>query len=147
MEHKKTLEDLLREKFQSLTRDELIEEKLKYKNGIKSGGGWIIFIGIASIVNTIALFFYNDFGFLIGLGITQLIDVLFLDFPEVFRLFGMLLSILISLGLVIMGWFARKSKSWAYKTTLVFYFLDALLFLFFKDYFGFGFHILAIFFI
>jgi hypothetical protein len=88
--------------------------------------------------------------FILGLGITQIVDVFSQAFaqeiPEsgaVFLGTGLILSVVIASIFVGIGYLARKHR-WIFISGMVLYTLDGLLLLFFSDYLGFGFHLYAL---
>jgi hypothetical protein len=46
-----------------------------------------------------------------------------------------------------LGLFSRKLMAWAFVTGIILYILDALLFIWVKDWLSFGFHIIALYFL
>ena len=58
-----------------------------------------------------------------------------------FKVVGLVLSILLSGVFALFGFFAARAQRWAFITGMILYGLDALLLLLFKDWIGFLFHL------
>lgn len=124
-------------------------------NRVKSGAGWLFAIGILSMVNTALYAAGAEINFIVGLGITQIIEGFMLGFAEAsgmdigmsFMIITFLINMLIASSFILLGFFARKGESWAFIVSMVLYGLDALLFALFADWIGVGFHIFALYFI
>lgn len=56
-----------------------LDEHLK---AIKGGANWFYWIAGLSIINTLIIFFNGDVNFIVGLGLTQIIDAIFYDSPN-----------------------------------------------------------------
>ena len=115
---------------------------------VKIGGNNFYWIAGLSVVNSLITAFGGGITFVIGLGITQVIDAFALVFSQeapdgalIFKGIGVVLSIVISAIFAIFGFFAGKAQRWAFITGMVLYGLDSLLILFFKDWIGFLFHL------
>jgi hypothetical protein len=129
----------------------LIEEKLGAENRLKSSSSWFFAIAGLSLFNSIALYTNIPFGFIFGLGITQIIDGIGLTLAEEIGITGKIIAFIfdcIAAGIfVLFGVFARKKYKWAFIVGMVLYALDGLLFLLVKYFIGFGFHVFALIFI
>ncbi len=115
---------------------------------IKNGAGNFYWIAGLSVLNTLVFIFGGGITFVVGLGITQLVDGFAGGAAHyspanalLFRGIGLLVSAAISGVFVFFGIFAAKEHKWAFITGMVLYSLDAFLMLAFKEYLGFGFHL------
>lgn len=122
------------------------------KQNIKNGANNFYWIAGMSVLNSLISTFEGDMTFVIGLGVTQLVDAFALlfakDIPEAAILFkgvGIAVSIFISAIFAILGLFAVKAKHWAFITGMVLYVLDGGLLLLFQDWFGALFHLFLLF--
>jgi hypothetical protein len=83
--------------------------------------------------------------FIVGLGITQVVDALAHQIGSS----GLVLDIIINgfvVGIFVLFWkFASKGQSWAFMVGMILYALDGLLLLMFKDIFSVAFHAYALF--
>ena len=104
-------------------------------------------IGLLSILNTIVLANNSHLHFMFGLGYTQVIDGFFYSIFGGYQLFGLLISVIFSSIFILFWYFAKANKDWAYITGLSIYGLDALIFIYCKDWLSTSFHVIAFFFI
>jgi hypothetical protein len=104
----------------------------------KTGANNFYWIAGLSVINSMISTFGGSVTFVIGLGITQLVDAFASIFSQevaeaalLFKIIGLVLSILLSGVFALFGFFAG----------MILYGLDALLLLLFKDWIGFLFHL------
>jgi hypothetical protein len=114
---------------------------------MKSGANNFYWIAGLSAINSLVTIFGGGFYFVVGLGITLIIDGLATGIsqelggsPLVLGL-GFLFSLFFDAIFVAFGYFAGRGHRWAFIVGMVFYSLDALLMLAFKEWLGFGFHL------
>jgi hypothetical protein len=119
---------------------------------LKAGANNFYWIAGLSVINSLVFIFGGGITFVVGLGITQLVDGFAYGFAQsipvyaiLFRAIGFMISILISGVFVLFGVFAAKAKKWSFIIGMVLYSLDAILMLVFKDFLGFGFHLFFLF--
>ena len=132
-----------------------LEEKIKLEKAIKGGASNFYWIAALSIINSIAVLTGGNWSFFIGLGITQLIDGIFMiivqsadeSFAFITQIIGFAINLIFVGIFVVFGVFAQKQKKWAFIMGMVLYALDGLIFLLVPDFFSIGFHILILFFI
>ena len=115
---------------------------------VKSGAKNFYWIAALSVINSVVALFDGTVSFVIGLGLTQIIDglVLFLaeDISEAsatIRIFGLIFSVTVSGLFAAFGFFGGKGHRWAFWVGMVLYALDGLLMFIYKDWLGFGFHL------
>jgi hypothetical protein len=124
-------------------------EKTKIEDKLKSGANWFFWIAGLSFINSILFLGSGKWNFIVGLGITQLVDVIGL---ELVKSIGNAASI-IACGLsamaagifIFFGIFARKKCNWAFVAGMLAYAFDGQVFLLVQDYLGVGFHIFVLF--
>jgi len=120
-------------------------QKARAEQVVKSGAGWFLWIGLLSIVNSVVGLAGGGVHFIVGLGITQVVDALAREVGKS----GIVLDIIINgfvVGIFVLFWkFAGKGKSWAFIVGMLLYALDAILLLMFKDLFSVAFHGYALF--
>ncbi len=128
--------------------DLLIQETAIAAAYSDDGARWYYWIAALSIVNTIISYFKGDVSFIIGLGITQIGDGLVAkeigDASTITPIIGWIIIIVPTIFYFLMGFFAIQKKSWAFITGMIFYFIDALIFLMGPDYFSIAFHAYAL---
>ncbi len=119
---------------------------------VKSGASNFYWIAGMSVINSLIYIFGAGLTFVIGLGITQLIDgfahglAIRLPGNEILlRGFGLLIDILIAGVFVAFGYFAAKGHKVVFIVGMVLYGVDALLMLAFADWVGFLFHLFFLF--
>ncbi|MBS1853689.1 MAG: hypothetical protein JST79_22545 [Acidobacteria bacterium] len=119
--------------------------QLQAEQVVKAGAGWFIWIAGLSVVNSLAGLFGTAFHFILGLGVTQVVDVLARRAGNA----GVVLDLVINgcvVGVFVLFWhFARKEQRWAFIVGMIFYALDGLILLLFEDFFGAAFHAYALF--
>lgn len=129
------------------------EEKIKWEATLKTSAGWFKTIAIFSVINTIIVTLQGRVNFLIGLGITQVIDgftiglsrTAFASNPGLLRLLTFAVNVGIALLFFMFGRFAQRNKRWAFILGMSLYALDGLIFIWVKDWLSLGFHAFALF--
>jgi hypothetical protein len=119
---------------------------------LKSSANWFYWIAALSMINWIASAFNMGYSFVIGLGVTQLIDAiaqsLMEDLGSSYITLLNIVSFVAILALAgiyaVFGYFGAKRGSWAFMIGIGFYVLDALLFVWAKDYLPLIFHAWAL---
>jgi len=128
-----------------------IEKKLRLENQHISGANWYFWIAGLSMINTIILMSGGQWSFIIGLGLTQIIDSIALQMGAELVGFAKIIAFIIDLCIagifVLFGVFARKKHVWAFIVGMILYAFDGLLFLLIKDFMSLGFHVFALFFL
>ena len=124
-----------------------IEERLKLERSFKSGANWFFWIAGLSIINSVIIIAGGQWNFIVGLGITQVIDAIAHEIGSAGIGVALVLDILVAGVFVLFGIFARKKYLWAFIIGMILYTLDGLLFLLAGDWLGIAFHILVLFFI
>ena len=113
----------------------------------RNGASWFFWVAGLSLVNSVVALFDGEWGFIFGLGVTQVVDALAWsvgqEAPElavVSKAVGFGVDFLIVGAVVLMGWLAHKRLVWVFVVGLVFYVGDALLCLVAGDLLGLAFH-------
>lgn len=116
-----------------------------------SGANWFFWIAGFSIINTIVLLAQGEWNFLIGLGVTQLIDgVAFVaaeNLGKAATALALFLDAMVAGFFIVMGLMARRGFGWAFVLGMIAYALDALIFLYVREWPNIAFHAFALFFI
>jgi hypothetical protein len=124
-------------------------EKAQIEDRLKSGANWFFWIAGLSFINSILFLGSGKWNFIVGLGITQLVDVIGLDLVRAIGNAGYIVTcalIAIAAGIFIFfGIFARKKCNWAFVAGMLAYAFDGQVFLLVQDYLGAGFHIFVLF--
>lgn len=112
----------------------------------QSGASWFYWIAGLSLVNSIVAASGSSWGFMAGLGVTQLIDGLALSIGPSAKWIALGLDVLVAALVVGLGvWASRNSV--VYLCGMIAYALDAGLFALAQDWIGLGFHGLVLFFL
>ena len=101
---------------------------------IKTGGAWLYWIAGLSIINSFIILTGSNWGFVLGLTLTQLIDFvcrgIATEFGWAAKIFALVLDLAIAGFFVALGVFARRRQMWPFVVGLVLYGIDTLLTLF-----------------
>ena len=119
---------------------------------IKSGLSWFYWVAALSFINSITYMLEMESTFVVGLGITQLIDGVALGIAQeataeiglFIRILGYAFDLALVVAFVLFGIFGRKRVRWVIITGMVLYGLDTILVLVFGDWFSTIFHLLAL---
>jgi uncharacterized membrane protein HdeD (DUF308 family) len=127
------------------------EEIFKKEAAVKSGAGWFAMIAVLSLINSFIVLSNGSLNFILGLGITQIVDSLTIynepGSVTLDKATALSINLLIASIFLIFSYFAKRKKTWAFVTGMIVYGLDGLIFLSVQDYLGFGFHLFALIFI
>lgn len=127
--------------------EKTIAERLKTEGELKSGANWFFFIAGLSLINSVLLFTGSDLNFIIGLGITQIIDVIGYYIGSIGQIIAFIVDIFIAGVFVLFGLLSRKGYMWAFIIGMFLYASDGLLFLLVQDWLSIGFHVFALYYI
>jgi hypothetical protein len=109
---------------------------------MKSDASWFYWIAGLSLINSIAAASGSNWRFIIGLGITQLIDSMG-SAPAV----ALVLDFLVAGFFILLGVFAHKAQTWAFLIGMILFALDGVIFLLASDWIGVVFHVVVLFFL
>lgn len=132
---------------------DLIAAVLKLQAQHKSGASWFYWIAGLSVINSIVILVGSQWSFVVGLGITQLVDGIAMGVAQqasaqsglILKAMGFVFDLLVAGLFVFFGAFAVKRHTWAYVVGMVLYAFDGLIFLVVKDFLSIGFHVFALF--
>jgi len=118
----------------------------------RNGANWFFWIAGLSMVNSIMFLSGGELNFVVGLGLTQVIDGIAgaiakeaKDAEMVVRVVAFGLDVVIAGFVVGFGVLARKGFDWAFLVGMVLYAFDGLIFLLVQDWLSIGFHVFALF--
>lgn len=131
----------------------LIQRKVGLLGSISSSANWFVYIALFSMANSLIFFLGGSVTFLVGLGVTQLIDaVVYLiardvpgDWATAVRLMGFGADIVFAWIFIGAAILAKKNFRWAFPAGMALYVLDGLLLVLFQDWLAAGFHAFALF--
>jgi hypothetical protein len=107
---------------------------------MRSGASWFYWIAGLSLINSIASLTGAQWGFIVGLGVTQIIDAFADGLGGAAFAVALSLSILTAGIFILFGVFANKRHLWAFVVGMVLYTLDGLIFAIARDWLAAGFH-------
>jgi hypothetical protein len=120
----------------------------EHRRQANSGANWFFLIAAFSVVNSLVVLFNGEWSFIIGLGVTQLIDAVFAGAGEESggtpTVIALVLDVMVAGFFVVMGLLARRGFAWAFLLGMVMYALDALIFLYVRDWVSIAFHAFAL---
>jgi MFS family permease len=137
------------DRFQQMQADALAE----LRKNLCSSAGWFYWIAGLSILNTILILAGVEVSFVVGLGVTIVVDAIGMALVEQEGLDARvqwvttILSVAFSLLFVFFGYAGTRQWMALYVVGMVLYGLDAVLCLVLGSYMQFGFHLLALFFL
>jgi hypothetical protein len=123
-----------------------VTERLRLEAQFRSGANWFFWIAGMSLVNSLVGLFGGHWGFVIGLGITQVIDAALTsgDGDVGARLLGPLLTAAVAGVFIACGHFAREGRRSAFIAGMLLYVLDSLIFVLVRDVLAVAFHAFAL---
>lgn len=122
-----------------------IVKRINLENQLKGGASWFFWIAALSLINSIVVHSGSTWGFFAGLGITQVIDALGMNWEGVVvTVITLGLNVLVAAIFVAFGYFGRKRVVWMYILGMILYALDGLIFAVISAWLELGFHIFAL---
>jgi hypothetical protein len=122
----------------------LLEQKLRLEGRIRMGAGWFLAVAIFSVINSVLVITDAKLHFIVGLGITQLVDSIGHYGGPVGSTAGFVISLIMA-GVFLLFWkFAREKQQWAFFAGMALYACDGLLFLGFGLFLELAFHAFAL---
>jgi len=115
--------------------------------GIKSCANWFYWIAGLSMVNTISSMSGSHWRFIIGLGITQVVDVLAQEMGSTGHIAALVIDVFIAGIFVVFGYLSNQHKRWAFVLGMALFGLDSLIMLIGMDILGIAFHIYVLYWI
>lgn len=121
------------------------EQRLRLESRFKGGANWFFWIAALSIVNSVIIMLGGEWGFIFGLGVTQIVDGIGMALAEGAEAAGIQyvalgLNLVIAGFVVLFGWLAHRRHQWAFIVGMVLYSMDGLILLVAGDWLGSVFH-------
>lgn len=114
---------------------------------VVNGASWFIWIAALSLVNSAISLSGSHWHFIIGMGVTEAVDVIGGTTGPTGRVAAFVINLFIAGIVALFGVFARRGQKWAFLVGGILYALDGLLLLAFKDFLSAAFHAYALFYI
>ena len=114
----------------------LMNQQVALTRQVNGGASWFGFVGVFSLINSLAyLIFGGGITFLVGLGLTQLVDGVAKGLiksgmsPDILSGVALLIDVAVAAVFVIFNIFGRRRQSWAFIIGMAVYVLDMLIFI------------------
>jgi hypothetical protein len=117
------------------------------RSSVLHAADWFFWLAILSIINSLIVFYYQIPNTPIALGITQWLDGTSGAFNGAMSSGELLINIVIACVLAAFGLMARRGSDIAFVVGIFLYVIDSMLIIGLRDFFGFGVHLLALFFL
>jgi len=111
----------------------------------RAGAKWFYWIAGLSMINSIVVITGGNFHFVVGLGITAVVDAVAKRVGGAGSVLDIIINGCVAGVLVLFGTFAIKAQKWAFLVGMALYTLDGLLLLGVKDFLGVAFHAYVLF--
>lgn len=112
---------------------------------IKSSASWFYWIAGLSLVNSLVALSGSDWRFILGMGVTQIIDIFADRASGGGKAIVLVLDLLMIGTAVTFGIFANKGHRWAFIVGMILYALDGIIFVLAGDWLPVAFHAYALF--
>jgi hypothetical protein len=124
-------------------------ERHQLEERMKSGAHWFYWIAALSLITSFISLFGSKGGFLVSLGITQVVDGIAVAVAEradagVVKIIALVFDVMAAGLFALIGYFASKRHSWVFIAGMAIYALDALIFLLARQWLGIAFHAFAL---
>jgi|SRR5687768_16681380 len=117
------------------------------RSSVLHAADWFFWLAALSLVNSLFVFYYKTANTPIALGITQWLDGTHGGLNPTMTTSALVTNILIAGVLVAIGLMARRGSDIAFVVGIFLYVIDAFLAIGLRDFFGFGVHLIALFFL
>lgn len=111
---------------------------------LKSGAAWFYWIAGLSLINSIAASAGSNWRFIVGLGVTQVLDAVGAQFGGAAKIVTLGLDVVVAGIFVLLGVFAHKRHLWAFITGMALFTIDAFVMLVVTDWISLAFHAFVI---
>ncbi|MGA8154409.1 MAG: hypothetical protein WB952_25925 [Terriglobales bacterium] len=112
---------------------------------VRAGAKWFYWIAGLSMVNSLGVIFGSNFHFVVGLGITSVVDAFARRAGSAGSVLDIIINGFVAGVFVLFGTFAAKAQRWAFLVGMALYLSDGVLLVSVKDYLGVAFHAYALF--
>lgn len=117
------------------------------RTSVLHGADWFFWLAILSVINSLIVYFYNIPNTPMALGITQWVDGTQSGIKSSLTEGWLVIDLLIAAALAGFGLLARRGSDLAFVVGIFLYLIDAFLMIGVRDFFGFGVHLVALFFL
>ena len=117
------------------------------RTSILHGANWFFWLAILSVINTLIVYQYQTPNTPIALAITQWLDGTSGGLSPTMSTRSLVINLLIAGALAVFGLLARRGSDLAFVLGIFLYAVDAMLAIGLRDVFGFGVHLIGLFFL
>ncbi|MBV8051097.1 MAG: hypothetical protein JOZ80_07910 [Acidobacteriaceae bacterium] len=110
----------------------------------RAGAKWFYWIAGLSMINSLVVLRGGNLHFVVGLGITSVVDGLAKRAGEAGPVVDLVISGFIAAIFVLFGRFAVKTEKWAFVSGMALYGIDGVVLVCLRDYLAVGFHVFAL---
>jgi hypothetical protein len=119
--------------------------KMVANSRIRAGAHWFYWIAGLSVINSLVVIFGGNFHFVVGLGITSVVDVIAKHAGSAGSVLDIVINGFVAGVFALFGYFAVQGHKWAFLVGMALYALDGMLLFGASDYLGVAFHAYALF--
>jgi hypothetical protein len=117
------------------------------RTSVLHGADWFFWIAILSLINSLIVFYYQTPNTPLALGITRWLDGTTSGFNASMTTGGLITNLFVAAVLAVFGLLSRRGSDIAFVVGIFLYIIDAMLVIGLRDFFGFGVHLIALFFL
>ena len=117
------------------------------RRSVLHGADWFFWIAILSLINSLIVFYYQTPNTPLALGVTRWLDGTTTGFNASMATGGLITNILVAVVLAVFGLLSRRGNDIAFVVGIFLYVIDSMLVIGLRDFFGFGVHLIALFFL
>lgn len=122
-----------------------IAARLQLEGQLKASASWFYWIAGLSLVNSLVMMTGSRWHFILGMGVTTVVDVVGQKIGGVGVALGLFVNVFIAAVCCVFGYLGNKRTAWAMWLGMVLYGLDGVLLLIFQDWLSVAFHGYALF--
>lgn len=111
---------------------------------VRVGARWFYWIAALSIINSAVVILGGRFHFVVGLGVTSVVDALAKQAGSAGAVLDLVINGMVAGVFVLFGSFASKAQKWAFFVGMALYAVDGLLLLMARDILSVAFHAYAL---
>jgi hypothetical protein len=119
-------------------------QRYQLEERCRSGARWFYWIAALSLITSLIALSGNEWGFIVSLGVTQLVDALASNAGGGAKIVALVFDVMAVGAFALIGYFASKKHAWVFVAGMVAYALDGLLFLIVQDWLAIAFHAFAL---
>lgn len=123
-------------------------ERVRLEERCRAGARWFYWVAALSLVTSLVSLSGSQWGFILSLGVTQVIDALATGLAagvgNAAKVVALVLDLSIVGGFGLAGYFAERRAAWVFVLGMSLYALDTLLFVYVRDWLGIAFHLFAL---